>query len=115
MYSRTSSTWVQDASLLSRRPSAAEIVRPEAQMPRNPASCTTFAERPSCASMRKDSVGDMISRRRAAGRGAGEPTAPECEPRPAGDMVSLKLHLPALPRQWPVLPGADGHAYAASP
>ena len=36
MYSSTSSTWVQDASLLSRRPSVAEIDRPEAQMPWKP-------------------------------------------------------------------------------
>jgi len=56
----------------------------------------------------------MISRRRAANRVAGEPAA-GCEARPADDMVSLKLHLPALPRQWPILPGADGHAYAACP
>src|SRR3712207_6867482 len=45
---------------------------------------------------------------------SGEPAA-GCEARPADDMVSLKLHLPALPRQWPILPGADGHAYAACP
>jgi len=54
MHSGTSSTWVQDASLLR----LAEIVKPEAQMPRNPASSTILAERPLCASIRKEREGE---------------------------------------------------------
>src|SRR3984957_15460325 len=65
MYSRISSTWVQDASLESRKPRLAEIARPEAQMPRNPASSASLAERPLWASIRKDRVGETISSRSA--------------------------------------------------
>ncbi len=51
MNSSTSSTWVQDASLLSRTPSAADMDRPDAQMPLKPASSTILEEMPSWASM----------------------------------------------------------------
>ena len=66
MNSSTSSTWVQEASLLSRTPSAAETDSPEAQIALKPASSTTLAERPSCAPIRKVSSGDSSSRRKRA-------------------------------------------------
>src|SRR5688572_10168589 len=58
MNSRTSRTWVQDASLLSRTPSAAEMLNPLPQMPLNPASSAMRAERPLCASIMNSSSGD---------------------------------------------------------
>ena len=73
MNSSTSRTWVQEASLLSRTPSAAETVRPDAQMPGKPASSTILADRPSWASMRKVSSGERSSDRN---RVAFEPDAP---------------------------------------
>jgi hypothetical protein len=73
MNSRISRTCVQDASLLSLTPSAAETARPDAQMPRKPASSTIFADRPLWASMRKESSGEVSSRRSCAAfdRGVG--------------------------------------------
>ena len=68
MNSSMSTTWVQEASLLSRRPSMAEIDSPEAQMPRKPASSTILAERPLCASMMKLSAGSSSIVRSIAGR-----------------------------------------------
>ena len=68
MYSSWSSTWVQDASLLSRRPSMADMDSPDAQTPANPASSTIFADRPLCASIRKPRAGDPSMARRAAAR-----------------------------------------------
>ena len=59
MNSRISSTWVQDASLLSRTPSAVAMDRPDAQTPRNPASSTILEDSPSWASIRKLSLGDF--------------------------------------------------------
>src|SRR5262245_58264716 len=66
MNSSTSSTCVHDASLLSRRPRLAEIDRPDAQMPGNPASSTIFADRPLWASIRKVRNWELISARSAA-------------------------------------------------
>ncbi len=71
MYSSISSTWVHDASLLSRNPSMADIDSPEAQMPANPASSTIFADRPLCASMMKASSGEVSNARNAPARLAG--------------------------------------------
>ena len=68
MNSKTSSTWVQDASLLSRRPSVAEMDRPDAQTPANPASSTTLADKPLWASMMKASSGWCSRVRSRAGR-----------------------------------------------
>src|SRR6185312_5246237 len=66
MYSTTSSTWVQLASLLSRTPSDAEIDRPLAQRPSKPASAAMRAERPLWASIMKSSFrGSSMARRRA--------------------------------------------------
>ena len=75
MYSRTSITWVHDASLESRRPRLAEMDRPEAQIPRKPASSATLAERPLCASMRKLRSGEAIRRRSAVVRRSGGPVS----------------------------------------
>jgi hypothetical protein len=58
MNSSTSITCVHDASLLSRTPSAAEIDRPDAQIPLNPDSSAIFAESPSWASIRNDNSGE---------------------------------------------------------
>src|SRR6478609_5998381 len=55
MYSATSTTCVQLASLLSRTPSDAEIESPLAQMALKPASSAMRADRPLCASMMKSS------------------------------------------------------------
>ena len=68
MNSSTSSTCVQDASLLSRNPSEAEIDRPDAQMPANPASSTILADSPLCASIRNDRPGEQSRDRSSAGR-----------------------------------------------
>ena len=73
MNSSTSRTCVQEASLLSRTPSAADTVRPDAQMPGKPASSTIFAERPSWASMRNVRSG---ARSEALNRAAFEAAAP---------------------------------------
>ena len=66
MNSSISRTWVQEASLLSRTPSAADIERPEAQMPSNPASSTIFPDSPLCASMMKERAGACSRPRRRA-------------------------------------------------
>src|SRR5262249_47297623 len=66
MNSSTSSTCVQDASLLSRRPRLAETDKPDAQMPGNPASSAIFADSPLCASIRKEREGELINARSAA-------------------------------------------------
>ena len=66
MNSSISRTWVQEASLLSRTPSAADIERPEAQMPSNPASSTILAESPLCASMMKERAGAWSRPRKRA-------------------------------------------------
>jgi hypothetical protein len=66
MYSRTSSTCVQLASLESRTPSDAEIDRPLAQIAPKPASSTILALRPLWASIRKPIPGPQISWRSAA-------------------------------------------------
>ena len=58
MNSSISRTWVQEASLLSRTPSAADMERPRGpDCPSNPASSTIFPESPLCASMMKESAG----------------------------------------------------------
>src|SRR5918993_2681045 len=61
MNSSTSRNCVQDASLLSRTPSEAEIDRPDAQMPWKPVSSTIFADRPLWASIRNDRSGESRS------------------------------------------------------
>ena len=66
MNSSISSTWVQEASLLSRTPSAADMDRPDAQMPLKPASSTIFADMPSWASMRNSTSGDCSMARNFA-------------------------------------------------
>ena len=86
MNSSISSTWVQEASLLSRTPSAADIERPEAQMPSKPASSTIFAESPLCASMMKASSGE---RSRPRSRAAFEGVSPCASAVPTGSLVAM--------------------------
>ncbi len=57
--SSTSKTCVQEASLLSRTPRAAEMERPLPQIPLKPASSTIFADNPLCASIRKAISGEL--------------------------------------------------------
>ena len=63
MNSSISRTWVQEASLLSRTPSAADIERPEAQMPSNPA-------------LLHDLGGEPVVRLHDEGRGQGPGAGP---------------------------------------
>src|SRR5687767_5423963 len=63
MNSRTSSTCVHEASLLSRTPRAAEMLRPLPQIPLKPASSTILAERPLWASMMNSRSLDSIRAR----------------------------------------------------
>ena len=86
MNSSISRTWVQEASLLSRTPSAADIERPEAQMPSNPASSTIFAESPLCASMMKERAG---ARSRALSRAALEADEARASSLPMGSLVAM--------------------------
>src|SRR5689334_23217409 len=86
MNSSTSRTWVQDASLLSRTPSAADIERPDAQIPAKPASSTIFAESPLWASMRKLSPGERSSRRSAAKRERAGTETPAAAPPSTRDI-----------------------------
>src|SRR4051812_4488865 len=58
MNSTTSITWVQLASLLSRTPSCAEMVRPLPQIAEKPASSAIFADSPLCASQTNSSSAD---------------------------------------------------------
>src|SRR5262245_47142164 len=102
MNSSTSRTCVQEASLLSRTPSAAETVRPEAQTPGKPASSTIFAERPSWASMRNVSSG---ARSRVRNRAAFDAGARENSVEPGGGVVIMGYDLPRRAR-----PARDGGA-----
>src|SRR3954469_2953591 len=71
MYSTTSSTCVQLASLLSRTPSDAEIDKPLAQSASKPASRATRADSPLWASIMKLTWrGSSIARRRVVRRSA---------------------------------------------
>src|SRR4051812_32888854 len=94
MNSSTSRNCVQEASLLSRTPSDAEIDSPDAQMPWKPASSTIFADRPLWASIRNDRSGESRSRLRDWNRlsGAEDGTAADDSVDfSAGFSVAFKL------------------------
>src|SRR4030095_16317558 len=84
MNASPSRTWVQEASLLSRTPSAAETVRPDAQMAGKPASSTILADRPSWGSMRNARAG---GRKSDLNRVAFEADAPELLAERDGSVV----------------------------
>jgi hypothetical protein len=58
--SKLSTTWVQEASLLSLTPNYAEILNPDPQIPLNPASYTIAADNPLWASMINSNSLDYI-------------------------------------------------------